>query len=230
MNLPSTIEKKTTTKKQSKIKRASRVDRMVNADVPQMMMQAKKQPAPQATPDLAIRVDLYPEQPVDTAEMLLGIFAKRREKVGKTQQAISITEFEDVILILDVLAGMIKKHTKARQVKPFISELHLLGHGKPGGFKFGSYMYEVKDLAKIKSGKAREYMRPGATIYFEGCDTASGPQGKSFMGEIGRIFFSDKTGILWGNTCPVLGAVAEITTCKPRTFKYPDDFTQGSKQ
>lgn len=173
---------------------------------------------------LSIRLDVFPEEPIDPAEVLLGVFAKGREKRGETTAAISIKELDDIFILLEVISEKISKNTGSKKVEPFLSDLHILGHGGPGRFGIGTYMYDSDDLKKIKTGKTQGYIKTNATIYLEGCDVASGSKGEEFMYQMGRIFFGSKSGYVWGNTCPVLGAVVEITTCKPVKKKYPADF------
>jgi hypothetical protein len=174
--------------------------------------------------EFSIRLDVFPEEPIDPAEVLLGVFAKGREKRGETAAAISIKELDDIFILLEVISEKISKNTGSKKVEPFLSELHILGHGAPGRFGIGTYMYDPDDLKKIKTGKTQGYIKTNATIYLEGCDVASGSKGEEFMYQMGRIFFGSKSGYVWGNTCPVLGAVVEITTCKPVKKKYPADF------
>lgn len=170
------------------------------------------------TENLPRRIDVYPGKPVDVAEVIAGMTARNREKRGETV-AHPIESINDIFSLLE----RISKKRAGTAISPFLDELHIIGHGTPGKFGIGTYMYDSDSLKKIAKGKVANHFKDSATVYLEGCDAAAGAEGLAFTEQIGRVFFGDKTGYVWGNTCPVI-IIGEMTTCKPVSRKYPHDF------
>lgn len=211
-------------RQQGRLAQAKRINQ------PNIMRQSKPRLNPRSRTVYSIRLDFYPGKPIDAAEVLLSQVAKRRQKAGKTF-ALPIEELEDIFISFKIIAETIKKRTHRTKVLPFISEVHILGHGNPGAFGIGSFLYKIRDLKKLKTGRAQQYMKSNATIYLEGCNVAAGKKGKAFIQQLGRIFFGKKTGFIWGNTCLVTAPMGiNLTKCKPVKYKYPNDFRKLNPQ
>jgi len=175
-------------------------------------------------------LDFYPEKPDDPAEALLKDMATRRMTAGKTL-ALPILDFHAFKAYLEKeLADEVKKQARLTEVAPFIREIHIWGHGKPGYFKFGRELIGAENLKKLGTGTLGRYVKPETTIYLKGCNAAAGDQGKAFMYQLGRIIFGGKTGYLWGNRRPVISLMGvDQSQGDPVKYKYPTDFKQLAK-
>ncbi len=178
-------------------------------------------------PVFHIVLELYPLKPIDSGEALLRGLAINRARAARNREAVPIDSLDDVFTLLDLMAERIAKASGQKKATSFISELHILGHGNPGQFGIGTYMYDSKALKRIPKGRTHGYLEDNAAIYLDGCLAAAGAKGKEFMYEIGRVFLGDKHGTIRGNTGPVI-VMGEMTTRDPVSLKYPENVVTPS--
>jgi len=166
------------------------------------------------------RIVFYPPKSSDPTEIILGL---RAEKIHEKHKEVPIERMESIKSVFDYLDKIPERYKElsgVKRVAPFISELHFLGHGKPGRFKFGPSSYSTEDLKKIESGKAERHLKPNALIKLDGCEVAAYPDGKRFMCEVGRVFFGNKPGSIWASRGIVVAG--ESAGNEPITVEWPD--------
>lgn len=180
-----------------------------------------KSPPPKV--DLRLILYLYPDVATDASEQELKNRAIEWVKEDPLHRAsMPIRSLAEAFTVLDVISKEIGRRTKSKDVGPFISELHLLGHGNPGKFEIGNYMYDAEYLKKLDKGKAEKYLLPNAKIYLVGCLAAKGPEGKEFLYQIGRVFLGKKHGFIQGNTSEVI-AYGHMVTKDHVRLEYPQN-------
>lgn len=183
------------------------------------------QPPPKQPPsvDLRLTLILYPDVATEPTEQVLkdrAIAWVNEDPVHRAK--VGISTLAEAFITLELMAKTIGDRTKNRNVGPFISELHILGHGNPGEFEIGNNMYDAAYLKKLDKGKGEKYFNPNAKIYLDGCLTAKGPGGKEFMYQIGRVFLGEKHGFIQGNTREV-AAYGHMVTQDPVRIAYPEN-------
>jgi hypothetical protein len=165
------------------------------------------------------KIVFYPQKPSDPTETILGWRAEKIHEKHKVPIE-KIKSIYDVFEFLDKIPEKHKELSGVKSVEPFISELLFLGHGHSGMFKFGETYCSIEDLKKIKSGKAERHLKPNALVKLDGCKVAAAPYGEQFMCEVGRVFFGNKPGRIWGNTGNVVPSDSYPNA--PITIKWPD--------
>lgn len=172
-------------------------------------------------------VIFYPQDPSGSTtrrQIAEETLKQRSETENKeaTTVAIGMNRFDDI-------AGALADAAAERGGEAFVRMLRLRGHGgiveEEGVFKAGNAWIYTSDLREnYTTGQFAPYMLDGSTIHFQACSIARGEAGKTFLAEIGRIFFGEeKTGYLKGNT-EEAGAMIGIGPAEPRTLRWPADF------
>jgi|GEM_PF-2900180 len=135
----------------------------------------------------------------------------------------------------------------------FIRELRIFGHGSAGSDDVQAtfHLCGVRSADKVDDSwllglepdnpddaysataeevlhPLRDYLCPGASILFEGCELAKGDKGKKLMALVGHHCFGDfKWGYIKGNqkeTFKPVGLPEEgLPPVEPVTYKWPDD-------
>jgi hypothetical protein len=165
-------------------------------------------------PETPFTINVYPSgRPIDAAEVTMPDIARRRPG-----EAVGVRSLAELLVWIKNESEERKKLGMPHQLEA----MSLLGHGHPGHFAIGDYMYSAETLRDVyRDVSVEQFVREGSTIIFSGCDAGGEPGGLELMQEFGRIFFGDKSGILRANTCPVV-AMGETTTCEPVEFHYPE--------
>lgn len=150
----------------------------------------------------------------------------------RIRQDIAIESLEEIFAILQLMANQIGSQTKEK-VPPFVSEIHILGHGKPGEFNIGSKSYDSTYFKKLAKGRAEEYLEDNAAIFLDGCLAGSDAVGKEFLYQIGRVFFGNKRGSITANTGVVVPVInresGKMGSTKPVTLRYPENVLAPAK-
>jgi hypothetical protein len=142
---------------------------------------------------------------------------------------------EGIFSSVEKIVNNFKKETGVEEIKPFLTDFRIIGHGYPGAFKFSKidphgrlkHMYTIKDLRELSSGRLTNYLVRNALVYIDGCDVAAGNEGKQFLCEVGRVFFGHKAGRVRGNKCTVVPGGDEISVrdrkhADPIEIKWPE--------
>jgi hypothetical protein len=96
-------------------------------------------------------------------------------------------------------------------------------HGAPGQIGFGHEGVDAGTLRSLRQNGFTTLARPGARIYFNGCNVADGPNGWAFLEAAADLFLNPGGGEIFGQTSlgfanPISGHVVHLWGNARRLF------------